>query len=92
MTYNHLEKRDEIMKKYIATFYSHFGALSYFKTLKGQGISPRLLPTPRKASSSCGTCVSYEFASVVDVEDCELDSVYIENEGNLVCVLKKDAF
>ena len=77
------------MNKYIATFYSHFGALTYFKELQKQGISAKLMPVPRKISSSCGTCVSYEFTSAVDSDDCELDSVYAEKDCELVCVLEK---
>ena len=78
------------MNRYIATFHSHFGALLYFKTLKNQGISAKLMPTPRRVSSSCGTCVSYEFDSAVDLKDCELDSVYLEIGCGFDCVLKKD--
>ena len=77
------------MNRYIATFHSHFGALLYFKALKKQGITAKLMPTPRKASSSCGTSVSYEYGSAIDLEDCELDSVYIENDGDLVSVPRK---
>ena len=80
------------MNRYIATFHSHFGALLYFKALKKQEISAKLMPTPRKASSSCGTSVSYEYGSAIDLEGCELDSVYVENDGGLVCVLKKETF
>ena len=70
------------MNKYVATFYSHFGALSYYKTLKKQGISAQLMPVPRKLSSSCGTCVSYEYSSAVDLDGCELDGVYIETNNS----------
>lgn len=43
---------------YIATFYSHFGAMRF---KKDAGVkSPRLMPVPRNLSSSCGTCVRFE--------------------------------
>jgi len=77
------------MNKYIATFYSHFGALTYNKALIKQGISTKLMPVPRKVSSSCGTCVFYEHISAVDSDDCELDSVYCDNDNELECVLVK---
>ena len=77
------------MSKYIATFYSHFGAISYSKALKNQGIPAKLMPVPRKVSSSCGTCVCYEHDSAIDLDDCELDSVYTEVDGVLICVLRK---
>ena len=76
------------MNKYIATFHSHFGAMSYCKALIKQGISAELMPVPRKVSSSCGTCVCYEHISVVDL-DCELDCVYLEIDDVLSCVLRK---
>lgn len=51
------------MTKYIATFYSHFGAIRYVRELKQQGIIGRTMPVPRNLSSSCGTCVMYESES-----------------------------
>ena len=44
----------------IATFFSHFGAVSFRKTCEGAGIQARLMPVPRSLSSSCGTCVRFE--------------------------------
>ena len=44
---------------YIATFYSHFGALRLKKEAPAQIKSPQLMPVPRKLSSSCGTCVRF---------------------------------
>lgn len=46
--------------RYIATFYSHFGAIRFEKNCKKQEIPAKLMPVPRTLSSSCGTCVSYE--------------------------------
>ena len=77
------------MNKYTATFHSHFGAVLYREALKKQGIEAKLMPTPRRVSSSCGTCVCYEHVSAVDLEDCELDGVYLEVGGALDCVVKK---
>lgn len=44
---------------YIATFYSHFGAIR-FKKEHTDIRSPKLMPVPRNLSSSCGTCVRFE--------------------------------
>lgn len=45
---------------YIATFYSHFGAVRF---KRGAAVTaPRLMPVPRSLSSSCGTCVRFEAA------------------------------
>lgn len=46
--------------KYIATFYSHFGAIR-FKREAPEGVTDiELRPVPRDLSSSCGTSVSFE--------------------------------
>ena len=51
---------------YIATFYSHFGAIRCKKECEKTGINARMMPVPRALSSSCGTCVRAE------AEDIEL--------------------
>ena len=45
---------------YIATFYSHLGAIRFRKLCQGRGWSAQVMPVPRDLSSSCGTCVRYE--------------------------------
>ena len=45
---------------YIATFYSHFGAVRFKKECKKEKISAEAMPVPRNLSSSCGTCVKFE--------------------------------
>ena len=47
------------MKEYIATFYSHFGAMRFRKNMADLGICVRLMPVPRNLSSSCGTCGAF---------------------------------
>jgi len=66
------------VNKYIATFYSHYGALSYRKALQEQGIACKLMPVPRELSSSCGTCACYEHDAAVEVDGCELDAMYVK--------------
>lgn len=46
--------------KYIATFFSHFGAIRFEDNCRKMNIPAKLMPVPRTLSSSCGTCVSYE--------------------------------
>lgn len=53
---------------YIATFYSHFGAIRYKKLCDGRGWTAKVMPVPRNLSSSCGTCVRYEHT-----ESCSID-------------------
>ena len=45
--------------EYIATFFSHFGAVDFKKKCDRHQISSRLMPVPRTLSSSCGICVKY---------------------------------
>ena len=47
------------MKEFIATFHTHLSALMTSRTLMELGIQARMMPVPRKLSSSCGTCVRY---------------------------------
>ena len=45
------------MGDYIATFFSHFGAMSFKKKCEKEGYPATIMPVPRNLSSSCGTCV-----------------------------------
>ena len=45
---------------YIATFFSHYGAMHCKKLCDRAGLPAKLMPVPRKLSSSCGTCVRVE--------------------------------
>jgi len=47
-------------QKYIATFFSHFGAIRFEKEIRKYGIRGIVKPVPRSLSSSCGTCVEFE--------------------------------
>ena len=76
--------------EYIATFYSHFGALTYYNALKEQGIDANLMPVPRSVSSSCGTCVHYKNSTYIELCDCELDGIYTTSSGTYECVCKNE--
>ena len=47
------------MKQYIATFFSHFGAIRFQKLCTELALKARLAPVPRSLSCSCGTCVLF---------------------------------
>jgi len=47
------------MNRYVATFHTHFAALSTHRAMTGAGVLSTLAPVPRALSSSCGTCVKY---------------------------------
>lgn len=63
---------------YIATFFSHFGAMRYKKELDSEGIEASMMPVPRFLSSSCGTCVSYSSdAPHMSSHDEELEQIVL---------------
>jgi len=67
------------MDSYIATFFSHYDALVFFSFLNETGITAKLVPVPRRLSSSCGTCVAFETKQLPSHNaDYELDAIYKE--------------
>ena len=78
---------------YLATFYSHFGAIRYDKPSEAQKMPARLMPVPRDLSSSCGTCVRYEGPALC-LDSCNLEEVEqiveITNEGYRTLYRAKD--
>lgn len=77
---------------YIATFFTHFSAVSFSRKLKGTDKNPMLMPVPRKLSSSCGTCVRFQMDSAIqdfvkeEIQDEDLDKVYLA-EGDSYTVV-----
>ena len=65
------------MHEYIATFHTHLAALMTSRALTSRGVRARMMPVPRKLSSSCGTCVRYlaEEANL-DAMDEDVEAVY----------------
>lgn len=73
--------------KYLATFYTHFAALTFARGLEARNIAARMMPAPRRLSASCGTCVAFETAGdymPLLVEDTE--RVFCVEGENYVCV------
>ena len=48
------------MITYIATFYSHYGAIQFRRNCQAINLSAEVMPVPRDLSSSCGTCVWFK--------------------------------
>lgn len=48
-------------KVYVATFFTHFDAICFSKELDVMGVDVKLMPVPRRLSSSCGTCVRFTY-------------------------------
>lgn len=52
--------------KYIATFYTHSGALKYQRHLQSADIVIELRPVPRQLSSSCGLAGEFFFSGEIN--------------------------
>ena len=67
------------METYIATFYSHFGAMRFQRFCAGLGLVARTMPVPRNLSSSCGTCTKVE---------CDELPAYEEHKNELEAIVR----
>ena len=68
---------------YLATFYTHYGAMRFHKHCKKESIPAKMTPVPRELSASCGVCVRFEAASASDIAKHEdMECCYtIGNDG-----------
>ena len=66
------------MMTYIATFYSHYGAIQFRKNCEKMHLEALVMPVPRNLSSSCGTCVRFvaEGEQIVRIEDSGYVCIY----------------
>nr|WP_307989124.1 DUF3343 domain-containing protein [uncultured Niameybacter sp.] len=73
--------------EYIATFFTHFGAIQFGRKLSRQNISYRMMPVPRMISSSCGSCIRFEGELLAGIEeDEEIEGLYrvVEDKYELI--------
>ena len=73
--------------EYIATFFTHFGAIQFGRKLSRQNISYRMMPVPRMISSSCGSCIRFKGELPADIrEDEEIEGLYrvVEDKYELI--------
>lgn len=47
--------------EYLATFFTHSGAVKYQRYLRNQGHSVDLMPVPRRVSSNCGIAARFYY-------------------------------
>lgn len=69
---------------YIATFFSHFGALRFKRDCETENVKVEIMPVPRDLSSSCGTCVKFEKENLI-----EKDIKHSDEIEQIVQVTKK---
>ena len=70
--------------QYIATFFSHFGAVRIQHICKESGWQAQVRPVPRSLSSSCGTCVFFQTEALEDatsLQTPELEQIVREREN-----------
>ena len=76
--------------EHLATFYTHYGAMRFYKYCEKNGVSAKMMPVPRELSASCGVCVRFEAACAPktaeheDMERCYVitaDYAYTTMEG-----------
>ena len=75
-----------MMTYFVVTFHTHLSALLTARALQAAGIPAKMMPVPRKLSSSCGTCVRYESAEPEQARlDADFEAVYrLEPDGGYV--------
>lgn len=72
------------MMQYIATFFSHFGAVRFQHLCTERGWQAQVRPVPRSLSSSCGTCVFFQTEALKDaasLQTPELEQIVREREN-----------
>lgn len=70
------------MIAYIATFYSHYGAIQFRKNCEKLDLRAVIMPVPRDLSSSCGTCVRFETEEAFPEKNEETEQIVrLETDG-----------
>ena len=70
--------------QYIATFFSHFGAVRFQHLCTERCLQGQVRPVPRSLSSSCGTCVVFTTEALEDaasLQTPELEQIVREREN-----------
>lgn len=77
--------------EYIATFYTHLGAVRYHRYLQSRGVQSDTMPVPRRYSSDCG--IGVKFTTKEDIKNLiseEIDKIFLINEGEGRLVYKNE--
>lgn len=67
--------------EYLATFFTHSGAIKYQRYLKNDSIAVELMPVPRKLSSNCGIAAKFSFSEdIKTIISVDIEKLYtVEN-------------
>ena len=70
--------------KYLATFFTHYGAMRFNAYCRQEDLAAKMAPVPRELSASCGVCVRFESGCPPNPEDHEdLERCYIVDPSGL---------
>ena len=70
------------MITYIATFYSHYGAIQFHRNCEAMNLKAEVMPVPRDLSSSCGTCVRFQTEDTFPEKTEEVEQIVrVEQQG-----------
>jgi hypothetical protein len=67
---------------FLATFYTHYGAMLFHKHCETANIPSKLAPVPRELSSSCGVCVKFKSDSPPSREQEDMECCYAVSAEN----------
>ena len=76
---------------YIATFFTHSGAVKYRRYMGRLGVEAELLPVPRRLSSDCG--IAAWFSTALDLRSlltAEIATLFVEEAGGERLVYSAD--
>ena len=75
------------MMTYIATFYSHYGAIQFRKNCEKMHLdAARSCRFRRNLSSSCGTCVRFEAEGEFPEKNEETEQIVRVEKGEYICI------
>lgn len=79
------------MMEYIATFYSHYGAVRFKKECEHRGLTATVMPVPRSLSSSCGTCVRFGAEKdCIPAANDDVEQIVRIEEKRYICIYHAD--
>jgi len=79
------------MNEYITIFFTHSGALKFERKAKSKNIECKLMPVPRKLSSSCGICAKFKFdKDILELVDNEIEKIFIVKDDKYELVYSEE--
>ena len=77
---------------YIATFYSHYGAIQFRKNCEKMKLDAVIMPVPRNLSSSCGTCVRFAAEDEFPEKNEETEQIVRVEKGEYICIFDAEEY